>query len=383
MIIAIRGLGGAIGSTLVLGTALASRNGDLYPQYGSVLGLPKWRNLKVPELHDIKFDGWDISGARIAQRAKQLGILHPSILDELGEDIRALAPRPAPVRPNDVEGIIPSDQAIKMSARSALDYYTQELQNLKAIDESVVSVNLASTEYWNGDVTSIVDTKTLFRLIEEDSPLMRSGLLFGLASIEAGIPYCDFTPDLTLECPAVLSRAEALNVPVAGKDGNTGQTFLKLILAEMLVRRNLKIVGWYSTNVLGNLDGKVLSLPGHKTTKMRDKLNALDDVVPYQFSHVVDIAYEESRGDFKESWDSVHIRGWLDQRISLRVNWHASDSILAAPIVLDLARLLALDAEAGQGGVRTHLSPFFKRPIGVTRTSLVGEFEVLERYYGI
>jgi myo-inositol-1-phosphate synthase len=270
-----------------------------------------------------------------------------------------------------------------VSALAACAYYLDELEKLRAEDADIVAINLASTESINRAARDVTTVDEFYALVDGDSPVISGGIAFALACIEARVPYCDFTPDLTLECPALLQLARDQRMPVAGKDGNTGQTFLKLVLAEAIVKRNLGIIGWYSANVLGNLDGRVLTLPGHRETKLEDKLTALDSIVPYEFHHVVDIAFEPSRGDHKEAWDTVNLKGWLGRRVSLRVNWCASDSILAAPLTLDICRLLHLSSARGESGVQTQLSPFFKHPIGHTRTSLVQEYLDLERHYGI
>jgi len=384
MIIAIRGLGGNVSTTMMLGLELL-RNGPMDRlQHGSSLMLPLWRNIPLPDLDTITFAGWDVCGDTIEARVRSAKILSETEIESTPQPVRDMIPRLAPIRPGDVPpSMIKCDNAKHMSAGDALAYFRRELSMLLERDSNLVGANLSSAEAYNNIVNNINDIDHLYALISSNSDCISSGMTFIVACIELGIPCFDFTADQSMDCPALGKLALNNKALLAGKDGNTGQTFLKVVLGEMFAKRNLKINDWYSTNVLGNLDGKVLSIPTHRQAKIQDKALALASILEYDFHHTVDIAYHPNRGDIKEAWDSIQLEGWLGHRISLRLNWYASDSILAAPLVLDISRLLALSKERGEVGLQTQLSPFFKRPIGVTRTSIFHEFEVLERHYAI
>ena len=383
MIVAIRGIGGGVGTTVALGASLLGSKEYQTKTGGSILAHANWRKVSLPAMQDIKFYGWDWGHGTLGERAKLVGVLTDSELSQVPTIVRDFRPRPAPRRPHDAfYSFLPSEQAIAMTASQAVEYYVEELTQLRQTEEEVVGFNLASTESINWDCQKIQNRSDLLGAIKANCDSLSGGMVFAYACILTGIPFCDFTPDLTLECPAIQSLAKKNKVPLAGKDGNTGQSFLKAVVGEMFVRRNIAIRGWYSANVLGNTDGQVLTVPGHSDTKKRDKLNVLESIIPYEFGHVVDISYEKSRGDFKEAWDSLNMEGWLGRRLTFRMDWCAPDSVLAAPLVIDVSRLLWLSRRRGLGGIQRQLSPFFKSPIGVKRTSIISEINAMESFYG-
>lgn len=380
MLLAIRGLGGNVATTIALGLELVHRRGA--PLLGSVLQHSKWDRVRLPKVDEITFAGWDVVSSDLVSRAREAGVVGVADLATLDHKWSSVVPRPAPLRPHDADVVIRvADQGRSMSATGAVEYFAEELDALLARDSDVVAVNLASTESLNPDTEGIGTPSDLWCHISDDSDVISGGLAFAVACVEKGVPYFDFTPDMTLRCPGLIALAEDKGVPVAGKDGNTGQTFLKTVLAEMMHRRGFVVEGWYSTNVLGNGDGRVLVSPGHRETKIRDKIDALSSILPYDFLHVVDISFDESRGDNKEAWDSVLMRTWLGHKVQLKVNWLASDSALAAPMVLDIARLLSASNRNGESSVQRQLSCFFKAPVGMTRRSLWEEYHALEEHY--
>lgn len=207
-------------------------------------------------------------------------------------------------------------------------------------------------------------------------------MLYAYAAIEENCPFVDFTPNVTLETEALLELADIKNVPLAGRDGNTGQTLMKTVLGQMLKIRNLKLDGWYSTNILGNNDGKVLARNEHAEIKMRDKLGVLEPLLGYgDFDHTVNIEYFAPRGDNKEAWDSIDFLGWLDQSISVKINWLGRDSILAAPLILDLIRLLEYAQREGEKGIQSHLAMYFKNPLGTKTRGFFDQYKLFVDYY--
>jgi len=186
-----------------------------------------------------------------------------------------------------------------------------------------------------------------------------------LGAIKARAHFVDFTPTDALEHNVFLEMAKRSGIQVAGRDGSTGQTMLKLHIGELLRRRSLRLRAWYSTNILGNNDGRVLSLPEHRVVKLHDKTAGLAQILGYvDFDHIVDISFVPFHGDAKESWDVVECEGWLGSSLSLRMNWRGTDSLLAAPMVLDLCRLIDQGARCGRVGLQDGLGFFFKNPIG-------------------
>jgi myo-inositol-1-phosphate synthase len=213
--------------------------------------------------------------------------------------------------------------------------------------------------------------------VREHPKAYPSSLFYGLAAARAGGHFVDFTPGLAMESKLLHDAAHQAGVQLAGRDGSTGQTYLKLWLAEALHARGIKISAWYSTNVLGNHDGYVLSKPEHAVVKLADKRDGLGAILGYPVEdHYVNIDYVPEWGDRKESWDSVLASGWFDAQIDLKINWRGVDSLLAAPVLFDLIRLLEYGGRYGLAGLRPELGFFFKRPLGregASPSALYGE----------
>ncbi len=188
-------------------------------------------------------------------------------------------------------------------------------------------------------------------------------MLYAYAAVGEGVAYGNFTPSVAGDIPALVRFAEERGVPLAGKDGKTGQTFIKTVIAPGLKSRALKVDGWFSTNILGNRDGLALSHPDSLKSKITTKGSVLDDILGYKVEdHLVDIRYYRPRGDNKEAWDNIDIIGFLGQPMQLKINFLCKDSILAAPLVIEIARLLDYAQRCGEAGVQEQLSIFFKLP---------------------
>jgi len=225
-------------------------------------------------------------------------------------------------------------------------------------------VNIASTEPFAGLMPTHQSIGQFEEGLAKDDPAISAGMLYAYAALAAKVPYVNFTPSTTVDIPALMEFADVQGVVIAGKDGKTGQTLYKTVLAPMFQLRNLRVSGWYSTNLLGNDDGYVLSDPAHLQQKVASKLEALAPILGYDdVDHQVDIHYYAPRGDAKEAWDVIDFVGWLGAKMSMRVNWLGQDSILAAPLVVDLARLVWFAQQRGERGPATQLSAFFKTPL--------------------
>jgi myo-inositol-1-phosphate synthase len=223
-------------------------------------------------------------------------------------------------------------------------------------------VNLTSTERYT-ELEDVHKTLAAFEAgLDADDQRISPAMKYLYVACQLGIPHCNFTPSLS-KIPALEEMAERRGVPIAGEDGKTGQTLLKTVLAPGFVVRSLQVDGWYSTNILGNNDGLVLDDPGSNKTKVSSKARCLDDILGYPVpAHQVRIDYYRPRGDQKEAWDSIDLIGFLGERMQLKINFLCKDSILAAPLVFDLVRLLDLAKRHKERGIQRQLSVFFKAP---------------------
>ena len=189
-------------------------------------------------------------------------------------------------------------------------------------------------------------------------------MLYAYAAIKSGIPYANFTPSIAADVPALMSLAEERNVPVAGKDGKTGQTMMKTVIAPALKARSLHVDGWFSTNILGNRDGLALTDPNSLQSKLNTKGGVLDEILGYPVEdHLVDIRYYRPRGDDKEAWDNIDVTGFMGQKMQIKINFLCKDSILAAPLAIEIARVVGLASKREDGGAQEQLSHFFKAPM--------------------
>jgi myo-inositol-1-phosphate synthase len=205
-------------------------------------------------------------------------------------------------------------------------------------------------------------------------------MLDAYAAIVEGVPYGNFTPSLAADIPALTRLADERAVPVAGKDGKTGQTFIKTVLAPAFRSRSLYVEGWFSTNILGNRDGLALDNADSLRSKLNTKGSVLDQILGYPVEdHLVNIQYYKPRGDNKEAWDNIDLVGFMGQKMQMKVNFLCRDSILAAPLVIEIARVLDLAKQRGKGGIQEQLGIFFKAPMTPAGRREEHSFPVQER----
>ena len=364
--VAIVGLGGAVATTAVAGAALL-RDGD------EPLGLPlaalgPEHTAGLAPYSGLVFGGWDLFSGDLAEAAR-----HHDVLD-LGQYHRAeralAAVTPWPAYGDDrfcrnVTGDHCTDA--DLSLREVVEQLQRDLRRFKEEHglERVVVVNLASTESSpDPDAEVFASADAFEQAVDAGDERIPPGMLYAYAAILEGAPYGNFTPSTAADVPALVELAERRGVPLAGKDGKTGQTFLKTVLAPGFRDRALKVDGWFSTNILGNRDGEALRDAGSLASKIGTKGSVLDQILGYPVEdHVVKINYYRPRGDAKEAWDNIDLVGFLGQRMQVKVNFLCKDSILAAPLVLEIARCLDLARCAGQGGVAEAMGVFFKGPM--------------------
>ncbi len=359
--IAIVGFGGAVGTTMTAGIELLKK--------GSIdtVGLPlAGLNIDGPASYeDIVFAGWDLFGDHLAKAAEEHGVLTHKQLVAVEAELKKLKPWPAVGNPDFLSNINGENRIERTSHRETIEKLRADLRSFGQTCDAVVVINLASTEKLSAEGNEIFDSLAGFeKALDENSADVSPAMLYAYAAIAEGVPYGNFTPSVAADLPALIEFAEKQGVPVAGKDGKTGQTFIKTVLAPALKSRALKVEGWYSTNILGNRDGLALSNEDSLASKVKTKSSVLEDILGYEVEdHIVDIRYYRPRGDNKEAWDNIDITGFLGQPMQIKVNFLCKDSILAAPLAIEIARCLDLARRRGESGVQEQLSVFFKLPM--------------------
>ena len=365
--VAVVGLGGAVATTAVAGVELI-RAGQAGLDGLPLAALPKTHAAGLAPYAGLVFGGWDLYDGDLAAAARHHGVLDLGQYEATRGALSGITPWPAYGDDRFCRGVTGRHcQAADLGLRQSVDALRADLRRFKAdhaLDRAVV-VNLASTESWPDLGADIFQTADAFQTaIDADDEQIPPAMLYATAAILEGCAYGNFTPSVGADVPALVELAEARGVPLAGKDGKTGQTFLKTLLAPGLRDRALRVEGWFSTNILGNRDGEALREAGSLASKIGTKGSVLDQILGYPVEdHVVKINYYRPRGDAKEAWDNIDLVGFLGQRMQLKLNFLCKDSILAAPLVLEIARCLDLAQRAGRGGVQQPMGVFFKGPM--------------------
>ena len=323
-------------------------------------------------IDDVVFGAWDIFEDSAYEAAMHAGVLEKSLVEDLREQLDSLKPMPAVFSHNYVKRLNGTNIKTgknKMELAEQLMADMAKFKEEKGCDRLVI-VWAASTEIYL-EPSEIHQTVEAFeKALYDNDDRIAPSMIYAYAAIKAGIPFANGAPNLTLDIPALTKLAEQNGVPICGKDFKTGQTLIKTIIAPGLKARMLGLDGWYSTNILGNRDGEVLDDPENFKTKEESKLSVLETILQPEahpdlygdFSHVVRINYYPPRGDNKEGWDNIDIFGWLGYKMQIKIDFLCRDSILAAPLCLDLALFLDLAKRAGMGGVQEWLSFYFKAP---------------------
>lgn len=376
--VAVVGLGGAVASTAVAGVKLMraglvgaeglpladatvrAAGGDAEPLAGTG---------DLAAYESLVFGGWDLCGDDLATAAERAEVLEHHHLEAVRESLGKVYPWPAAFDSDFCRNAVGANVVAADGHRAKVETIRADLREFKERNglDSVVLVNLASTERVADLSAPALSTIDAFESgLDADDTGIGPAMLYAYAALSEGVPYANFTPSVAVEAPALKRLAELRNVPVCGRDGKTGQTMLKTVLAPALRSRALRVDGWYSTNLLGNGDGHILDDPDSLASKNETKGSVLDDLLGYEVqNHVVSINYYPPRGDDKEAWDNVDVSGFLGRRMQVKVNFLTSDSVLAAPLVIELARLSDLARRRGEGGVQEQFAHFFKAPMTV------------------
>ena len=363
--IAVIGLGGAVGTTMVAGIELLKK-GVIDTTGLPLANLDTELTVDLPNYENIVFAGWDLFGEHLAKAAEEHDVLTHKQFVAVEEELKKIKPWRA-VENKDFLTNIEGENKFSQntSHREIIEKIRKNLQEFKTECASAVVINLASTEKLADEGNEIFNSLASFeKALDENSQEISPAMLYAYAAIAEQIPYGNFTPSVSADIPALIEFAENKQVPVAGKDGKTGQTMIKSVLAPAFRTRALKVEGWFSTNILGNRDGLALSNEESLRSKIKTKSSLLDSILGYPVEdHLVDIRYYRPRGDNKEAWDNIDLRGFLNQPMQIKVNFLCKDSILAAPLAIEIARCLDLAKQRNEKGVLEEISIFFKMPM--------------------
>ena len=360
-----KGIAQPIGSLTQMGHLhLNRKTGENYPKIKDFVPLAS--------LEDIVFGGWDIYEENVYEAASRAKVLEPGLLYALRPELEALKPMKGVfdrAYVKNLDGTHVKQAASKWLLAEAVMEDIAQFQDTRGCDR-LVMVWCGSTEKYI-EVSDVHASLEAFEKgLRENDPRIAPSMIYAYAAIKMGIPFLNGAPNLTVDIPAIVDLARRTGTPVGGKDFKTGQTLMKTILAPGLQARALGVKGWFSTNILGNRDGYVLDEPDNFRTKEVSKLSVLEDILRPDLSpdlygelyHKIRINYYPPHGDNKESWDNIDIFGWLGYSMQIKINFLCRDSILAAPLVLDLALFGDLAKRAGLSGVQEWLSFYFKSP---------------------
>ncbi len=355
-----------IGSMTEIGTIrLGKRTDDRVPKIREFVPLEKIENLV--------FGGWDINKENLYETCVRSGVLEKSLLDAVKSPLESIEVWPAAFDKKFVRRLQGNYTKSATNKLELVEQVTYDIQTF--INENQTSSNVmiwcGSTEIFFEPSEVHSSLKKFEKGLKNNDPDISPSMIYAYASLKLGIPYANGSPNLSVDIPALQELALKTSTPIAGKDFKTGQTLMKTIIAPGLKARQIGINGWFSTNILGNRDGEVLDDPKAFKTKEESKLGALDYILqPELYSdlysdyyHKVRINYYPPRGDNKESWDNIDIFGWLGYQMQIKIDFLCRDSILAAPIVLDLVLFLDLAKRAGMKGIQEWLSFYFKSPM--------------------
>jgi len=376
---------GAVSTTFIAGV-IAVRKGLAKP-FGSLTQMQhirlgrrdEHRNplikelVPLAELDQLCFGGWDIFEDDAYQAALKAGVLEKELLDQVKDELQQIKPMKAVFNKKYVKKL---DGPHVKKANNWYEYYEMVRDDIRNFKEKngvdrMVMIWTGSTEVYMKE-SAVHQSKAAFeKAMKENHPDIAPSMVYAWAAIAEGMPYVNGAPNLTADIPAMLEFAKETGAPLAGKDFKTGQTLMKTIIAPGLKARMLGVEGWFSTNILGNRDGEVLDDPESFKTKEESKLSVLDQILQPELYpelykdlyHKVRINYYPPRKDNKEGWDNIDIYGWLGYPMQIKIDFLCRDSILAAPIVLDLALFMDLAKRSGFHGIQEWLSFYFKSPI--------------------
>src|SRR5213594_2771554 len=360
------GMAEPIGSLTQMGTIRLGKR--------TVNRVPKIKELvPLANLNDLVFGAWDIFPDSAYDAAMHAGVLERDLLAKLKKPLQKIKPMKAVFDQTYVKRLSGTNVKQGKNKLELANQLIAEIAEFKRKNKCarLVMIWAASTEIFMKPHAVHRNLKSFEQAMRDNHRAIAPSMIYAYAALKSGIPFANGAPNLTVDIPALRTLAEQNNLAICGKDFKTGQTLMKTIIAPGLKSRMLGLHGWYSTNILGNRDGEVLDDPDSFKTKEESKLSVLEYILQPEvyptlyrdFSHVVRINYYPPRGDNKEGWDNIDIFGWLGYPMQIKIDFLCRDSILAAPIVLDLALFLDLAQRTGMKGVQEWLSFYFKSPM--------------------
>ncbi|GAB3670265.1 inositol-3-phosphate synthase [Halopiger thermotolerans] len=383
------GARGNIATTAIVGARAIARGET--STTGMVTERPPCTSLELPAVSDLTFGGHDISDRRLREGAEELadrgGVPASETIEAVADDLERIDDRirrgtalncgPRVRELADGEPLEADRTVAEIVDRLRADL--ADFRDREGLDRLIV-VNVASTEPELAEPERYDTREALERAIDEDDRDLPASSLYAYAALADGHPYANFTPSPGSSLGGLQELADEEGVPHMGADGKTGESLVKAALAPMFAGRNLRVMSWEGHNILGNTDGRVLEDERNKAGKLASKGGILDGILPDIDHNRVRIDYTPSLGDWKTAWDYVHFEGFLETEMTMQFTWEGSDSALAAPLTLDLARLLAYADERGEGGLQPHLASFFKAPEGVDEHDFSRQLEALYEY---
>jgi myo-inositol-1-phosphate synthase len=381
---------GGVGTTITLGLSSWARG--LSSTTGLVTALPLFDGLDLPAPGDFIVGGHDIRQGSFQESAEEFrknsGVFDAALIVACREELAAASARVKPGTKLGAGRAISNmgqwgDAQSPRTASEAVDRISTDLSafaKAEKIDHLIV-LNVASTEppFPLGEVHN--SWTSLDSALSRGGPdLLPASSLYAIAALKLGHTYINFTPSLGASLPALHELAESTGALHAGKDGKTGETLMKTVLAPMFAARNLRVMSWVGHNIFGNRDGVILDDPTNKSSKVETKDRVITQILGYKPSSLVSIEYIPDMGDWKTAWDHIHFEGFLGTKMMLQFTWQGCDSLLAAPLAIDLCRLADFDRRRGAKGLLRHLASFFKSPEGVDENDFFKQFEMLGQY---
>lgn len=385
------GAWGGVATTVVAGL-LALKRG-LTDTTGLVTTLPPFDRLGLVGWDELVIGGHEIRDTDYVTEAGQLHeqshVFSPAMMQAIRADLEAID---KDIRPGTLHGVGP--KIVSLAGAPALHHQGEtagaavtrlaadmhDFQQRHQLDQVIV-VNVSSTEPPISDEARMLTWAQVEQQLVTGAgcPLPASSL-YAIAAFRHQFPYVNFTPSAGSDLPSLMEFALQQKVVHVGRDGKTGETLMKAVLAPMFAARNLKVMSWVGHNIFGNLDGKVLDDPVNKANKVRSKDHLLTEILGYKPQTLVSIEYIESMGDWKTAWDHIHFQGFLGTPMVLQFIWQGCDSLLAAPLVIDLIRLTEREARRGKAGLMSHLAAFFKSPMGCDEPAFALQFQELRQW---
>jgi myo-inositol-1-phosphate synthase len=385
------GAWGGVATTTAVG--LAGLQHGLTDETGLVSALPRFEKLKLADWSRFVVGGHEIRQTSFQAAARELneqsGVFDRDLLTAIEP---LLTEWDGNVRPGTLINVGPTIESFASAdtlntrgetAAAAIERISADLSEFRKRQQldQVIVVNVSSTEPPLKTDAAQLSWSDLSKQLDRagESPIPASSI-YAIAAILSGCSYVNFTPSIGSDMPALNELALQEGVLHVGRDGKTGETLMKSVLAPMFAARHLKVMSWVGHNIFGNMDGKVLDDPINKANKVHSKDHLLTEILGYKPQTLVSIEYIESMADWKTAWDHIHFQGFLNTKMALQFTWQGCDSLLAAPLVLDLVRFTERTRRQPGGGVMSHLCSFFKSPMGTDVPEFAKQFAMLERW---